>query len=145
MIKVSSQALAVIRTVSAHPRLGDDSGLQITQSSTSHADLKVAAVPKPCPDADVVETVGGRLFLGPGVRRADEGPGTPRRGRRDGTQAVPAAGGVVTGARLDPVRAARRAGPHRTDQAAFRGLTATTHDRPTQQVRLSQVPRRGLV
>lgn len=73
MITISPRALRVIREVSAHPVLGEDSGLQIGPAPVPDAPLKVAAVRVPAEDADVVEVDGGRVYLAPGVAERVDG------------------------------------------------------------------------
>ena len=65
---LTPKALAVVRQVTAHPRLGEESGLRIARSAGVQP-LQVGAVPGPRPGDDVVEQDGGRVFLGPHARR----------------------------------------------------------------------------
>lgn len=73
MVKLTPRALSVIRTVTAHPVLGSDSGLHIAVATDPESPLKVAAVPEQPADADILEADGGCLFLGPGTAERLEG------------------------------------------------------------------------
>jgi Fe-S cluster assembly iron-binding protein IscA len=64
MINFSKQAIAVMRQVTAHPKLSPSSGLRIAVSPGRDA-LQVRAVRAPEPGDRVVEEQGGRLYLGP--------------------------------------------------------------------------------
>lgn len=65
MLTMTPKALAVVRKVTAHPRLGKDSGLRIAGSDATAAPLQVGAVTSPRPGDEVVERDGARIFLGP--------------------------------------------------------------------------------
>lgn len=67
MLTMTPQALAVVRKVTAHPRLGQNSGLRIAGNDAPP--LQVGAVTGPCPGDEVVERAGARIFLGPAASR----------------------------------------------------------------------------
>ena len=73
VLTITSEALAVMRRVTAHPTLEPTSGLRIARGDEPSAPLRVRAVPSPHPGDEVVERDGGRLFLGPGAGRRIEG------------------------------------------------------------------------
>lgn len=73
MLSITPRALAVMRRVTAHPRLKPTSGLRIAGSGKGARSMRVAAVPSPQPGDRVVEHQGGRLFLGPGASTVVEG------------------------------------------------------------------------
>jgi hypothetical protein len=64
MISFSKQAIAVMRQVTAHPKLSPSSGLRIA-ASRERETLQVRTVRAPEPGDRVVEEQGGRLYLGP--------------------------------------------------------------------------------
>jgi iron-sulfur cluster assembly protein len=69
VLTMTPQALSVVRQVTGHPRLGEDSGLRIGDVESGSDSLRVRAVASPQPGDDVVEGDGGRLFLGRQARR----------------------------------------------------------------------------
>lgn len=69
MLKMTPKALAVVRKVTDHPRLGRNSGLRIARGNASVAPLQVGAVTGPRPGDEVVERDGARIFLGPAAGR----------------------------------------------------------------------------
>jgi Fe-S cluster assembly iron-binding protein IscA len=73
MLTISPKALAVIRRVTAHPRLQVTSGLRIGRRHSSRTPLEVRAVPRPRPGDRVVEHEGARLFLGPDAAQRLDG------------------------------------------------------------------------
>jgi iron-sulfur cluster assembly protein len=73
MLSITPRALAVVRTVTAHPRLRPTSGLRIARRDEPSRPMQVRAVPEPLPGDLVVEQDGARLFLGPGADVQIEG------------------------------------------------------------------------
>ncbi len=69
MLTMTPSALAVVRKVTAHPRIGKNSGLRIAASEASEASLRVGAATGPGPEDEVVERDGARIFLGPAAVR----------------------------------------------------------------------------
>jgi Fe-S cluster assembly iron-binding protein IscA len=70
MLRITPQAMTVIRRVTAHPTLAPSSGLRIARAQDGAAPLEVRAVHRPRPGDGVVERRGARLYLGPdAVRR----------------------------------------------------------------------------
>lgn len=68
MLTITNKALAVVRAITAHPKLDESSGLRIaSQRGTSR--LGVGAVEKPQPGDVVVERSGGRVYIGRNVVR----------------------------------------------------------------------------
>jgi Fe-S cluster assembly iron-binding protein IscA len=73
MLSITPRALAVIRRVTAHPKLKWTSGLRIAQPDEPSKPLLVGAVADPAPGDQVHEEGGGRLYLGPGAEAQVEG------------------------------------------------------------------------
>ena len=69
MLTMTSQALAVARKVTAHPSLGQNSGLRIAGKGATVLPLQVGVVTEPRPGDEVVERDGARIFLGPAAGR----------------------------------------------------------------------------
>jgi iron-sulfur cluster assembly protein len=67
MLSITPRALAVIRRVTAHPKLKSTSGLRIAPPEEPIEPLLVGAVADPTPGDQVLEEGGGRLYLGPGA------------------------------------------------------------------------------
>ena len=73
MLTLTPHALAIVRKVTAHPRLKPTSGLRIARHEEPDKPLQVKAVPEPVPGDSVQVHSGGRLFLGPGTEARVEG------------------------------------------------------------------------
>ncbi|MFZ2012718.1 MAG: Fe-S cluster assembly protein HesB [Nocardioides sp.] len=69
MLTMTPKALSVVRSVTAHPRLGANSGLRIASRRATSQPLQVGAVSGPRPGDRVVERDGARIFLGPVAAR----------------------------------------------------------------------------
>lgn len=69
MLTMTPKALSVVRAVTAHPRLGEDSGLRIAGTQAKPQPLQVGAVSGPRPGDEVVERDGARIYLGPAAAR----------------------------------------------------------------------------
>jgi Fe-S cluster assembly iron-binding protein IscA len=67
MLTITPRALAVMRRVTAHPRLTSTSGLRIARGEEPSLPMRVGAVEGPHPDDRVLEQDGARLYLGPGA------------------------------------------------------------------------------
>jgi iron-sulfur cluster assembly protein len=67
MLTMTPAARAVVRKVTAHPRLGENSGLRIADKA--EVALQVCAVTGPRSGDEVVERDGARIFLGPAAGR----------------------------------------------------------------------------
>ncbi len=63
MLTITNQALAVVRTITAHPQLDESSGLRIAQQRDTGL-LGVGAVERPQPGDIVIERSGGRVYVG---------------------------------------------------------------------------------
>ena len=72
MITFTQQAIAVMRQVTAHPKLAPSSGLRIA-ASRDRDGFQVRTVRGPEPGDQVVEEQGGRLYLGPQAARRVDG------------------------------------------------------------------------
>jgi Fe-S cluster assembly iron-binding protein IscA len=68
MLTMTPSALAVVRKLTDHPRLGRRSGLRIARRAED-APLQVCAVTGPRSGDEVVERDGARIFLGPAAGR----------------------------------------------------------------------------
>lgn len=73
MLSITPRALAVMRRVTAHPKLEPTSGLRIATNAEGARAMRVGAVSSPRPGDRVLEHQGARLFLGPGAAPAVEG------------------------------------------------------------------------
>ena len=73
MITITPRALAVMRRVTAHPRLKPTSGLRIANGDEPDKSRQVETVPGPLPGDRVLEEKGARLILGPGADAQIEG------------------------------------------------------------------------
>jgi Fe-S cluster assembly iron-binding protein IscA len=65
MLTMTPKALAVVRKVTANPRLGAGSGLRIARDHEGSEPLQVGVARGPQPGDEVVERDGARVFLGP--------------------------------------------------------------------------------
>jgi iron-sulfur cluster assembly protein len=83
MLTMTPKALSVVRKVTAHPRLGESSGLRIA-AKPEVVPLQVGAVSKPRPGDEVVERDGARIFLGPAAVRRIRGRHLDVVSERDG-------------------------------------------------------------
>lgn len=68
MLTITNKALSVVRTITAHPKLDESSGLRIAQQRGT-ALLGVRAVDRPQPGDVVIEQSGGRVYVGPNAVR----------------------------------------------------------------------------
>ena len=66
MLTMTPDALAAVRTFTAHPRLDESSGVRIAERPATPR-LQVRAVREPEAGDLVVEQSGGRIYLGPGA------------------------------------------------------------------------------
>lgn len=73
MLSITPRALAVIRRVTAHPKLKLSSGLRIAHPDEPSKPLLVGAVADPTPGDQVLEEGGARVYLGPGTEAQVEG------------------------------------------------------------------------
>jgi iron-sulfur cluster assembly protein len=74
MLIITPEALAVMRRVTAHPKMKPTSGLRIAHQNEPSAPLAVQAVHGPHPGDRLLERDGARLYLGPGtVGRVEDG------------------------------------------------------------------------
>ena len=74
MLTITPQALTVIQRVTGHPMLEPTSGLRIACPEEPDAPLRVRAVRGPRPGDNVLERLGGRLYLEPDtVQRLEDG------------------------------------------------------------------------
>jgi Fe-S cluster assembly iron-binding protein IscA len=67
MITMTRRALAVIRKVTANPRLDPNSGLRIAKTNQKSTQLQVRTATGPSAGDEVIERHGARIFLGPGA------------------------------------------------------------------------------
>ncbi|GAB3242096.1 Fe-S cluster assembly protein HesB [Nocardioides dilutus] len=73
MLSITPRALAVLRRVTAHPKLTPTSGLRIAPHEAPSRPMQVRAVSGPHPDDRVLEQDGARLYLGRGADVQVEG------------------------------------------------------------------------
>jgi Fe-S cluster assembly iron-binding protein IscA len=64
VLTMTPKALAVVRKVTANPKLDESSGLRIAHSNGKVAPLQVHTATGPRPGDEVVERDGARIFLG---------------------------------------------------------------------------------
>ena len=63
MFSMTPTAHAVVRQVTAHPRIGRHSGLRIADRGSSEEPLAVGTATEPRPGDEVIERDGARIFL----------------------------------------------------------------------------------
>ncbi len=63
MFRITPRAQAVARRVTAHPRVGQSSGLRIAGQGPGKEALGVGTAPGPEPGDEVIERDGARIFL----------------------------------------------------------------------------------
>lgn len=72
-LSITPSALAVMRQVTAHPRLEPTSGLRIAMGAEPDLPMQVAIADGPDAEDSVVTHDGARLILGPGAEEQVEG------------------------------------------------------------------------